>query len=82
MSSISAELMTALEVANLFGTTPLKITKAIHDGKLPIGFVVEPDPGSRERTRTIIVRKRLERYLNGDDLVLVSGVRKQEEDII
>ncbi len=70
---LEAELMTAAEAARILGTTPLKISKAIHDGVLPIGVVVEAEPGKNERNRTIIIKKRLERWLNGEDLKLVAG---------
>lgn len=73
MMEAKTELMTAAEVAGLLGTTPLKVTKAIHEGNLPIGFVIEAEPGKKEKNRTIIVRKRFERWMNGDDLRLVAG---------
>lgn len=61
------DLMSVEEVAKLFGTTGPKITTAILNGTLPIGFVSKAETAA-ERTRTIIVRQRLEKWLNGEDL--------------
>lgn len=67
------EIITAAEAARILKLTPLKVSKAVHDGVLPIGFVIEADPETNERNRTVIIKKRLERWLNGEDLRLVAG---------
>ena len=61
------DFMEVSEVARLFGTTPPKIVAAIKNGTLPIGFVAD-SPEPNVRTRTIIVKQRLEKWLNGEDL--------------
>ena len=61
--------MTLAEASAALGLTPLKLSKAILEGLIPIGFVVEAEPGTKERTRTVILRKRFMRYVNGDDMV-------------
>ncbi len=65
-----ADLMSAVEVANIFHTTPLKIKAAILNGTLPIGFVADGD-----RDRIIIIKQRLEAWLNAEDLNLKSRVK-------
>lgn len=61
------DFLNVAEVASLFGTTPPKIVAAIKNGTLPIGFVSEGN-NADERTRTIIVKQRLEKWLNAEDL--------------
>lgn len=60
------DLLKSEDVAKVFKTTPSKIAAAIRNGTLPIGFVA--DGNERERTRTVIVKKRLENWLNAEDL--------------
>lgn len=60
------ELLKADDVAKMLCTTPQKITAAILNGTFPVGIVAEG--GKSERTRTIIVKCRLEKWLNGEDL--------------
>lgn len=69
---MEVETLTAQDVSKLLGISPLKVTSAILSGQLPIGFVVVPDPGTKEKTRTVIIKKRFERYINGEDLQLVA----------
>lgn len=65
--NFQVDFLSVGDVANLFGTTPPKIVAAIKNGTLPIGFVGEAN-GAHERNRTIIVKQRLEKWLNGEDL--------------
>lgn len=58
-------LMKAEDVAKIFNTTPPKIKAAILNGTLPIGFVA-----GGERDRIIIVKERLDAWLNAKDLKL------------
>lgn len=60
------DLLKADEVAKMLKTTPSKITAAILNGTFPVGIVAEGS--TTERTRTIIVKKRLEAWLNAEDL--------------
>lgn len=62
------EILSTLETARLLGLSPAKVTTAIRKGDLPVGFVVDPTPGKNEHIRTVIIKKRLERWLNGEDL--------------
>ena len=64
-----AATMTLAEASAALGLTPLKLSKAIHDGLVPIGFVLEGEPGTKERTRTVILRQRFIKYVNGDDMI-------------
>lgn len=57
------EIVPATEVAKLFHTTSSKISAAIKNGTLPIGFVAD-----EKQNRTIIVKKRLEAYVEAKDL--------------
>ena len=66
---VDADTMTLAEASAALGLTPLKLSKAIHDGLLPIGYVLEAEPGTKERTRTVILRKRFIKYVNGDDMM-------------
>lgn len=61
------DLMSTEEVAKLFNTTGQKVTAAILNGTLPIGFVAKAE-NPNERTRTIIVKQRLKKWLDGEDL--------------
>ena len=58
------DLMKAEDVAAMFHTTAPKIKAAILNGILPIGFVADGD-----RDRIIVVRQRLEAWLQAKDLV-------------
>lgn len=64
----NVDIMKAEEVAKLFKTTPPKIKAAILNGTLPIGFVAGGD-----KDRIIIVKQRLDAWLNADDL---KGIRR------
>ena len=57
------DILKATEVAKIFQTTAPKIKAAILNGTLPVGFVAD---GSVDRT--IIIKQRLEAWLNADDL--------------
>nr|DAL13771.1 MAG TPA_asm: Pyocin activator protein PrtN [Caudoviricetes sp.] len=57
------EIISAAEVAKIFHTTPSKITAAIKNGTLPIGFVAD-----EKQNRTFIVKKRLNAYIEAKDL--------------
>ena len=57
------ELLSADEVAKILKTSPAKITAAIENHTFPVGLVARCD-----KTRTIIVKKRLEAWLNAEDL--------------
>ena len=57
-------IMKAGEVADIFHTTAPKIKAAILNGTLPIGFVADDE----KRDRIIIVKKRLEAWINAKDL--------------
>lgn len=59
------ELLKAEEVAAMFGTTAPKIKAAILNGTLPIGFI-----GTGGKDRIIIVKRRLDAWVNAKDLVL------------
>ena len=59
----NVEFVPTVEVAELFHTTPAKIAAAIENHTLPIGFVA-----NEGRRRIIIVKKRLEAYINAWDL--------------
>ena len=63
--SFDVTLMKAEEVAAIFHTTPPKIKAAILNGTLPIGFVAD---GGKDRI--IIIKQRLEAWLNANDLNL------------
>jgi hypothetical protein len=65
-SQFEVKLLKAKDVAKLFETTPAKIKAAILNRTLPIGFVSES--GEDGRDRTIIIKKRLEAYINAEDL--------------
>ena len=58
-------LVKAEDVAMMFHTTQQTIKAAILNHTLPIGFVAEGDVD-----RIFIIDKRLEAYLNADDLKL------------
>lgn len=66
MIDFKVKLLKASEVAPLFGTSPPQIKAAILNGTLPIGFVAQGGPDGRDRT--IIVEKRLKKWIEGDDL--------------
>lgn len=57
------ELVKAEVAAEMFHTTAPKIKAAILNGTLPIGFVADG-----ERDRIIIVKQRLEAWINARDL--------------
>ena len=57
------EFVPTAEVAELFHTTPSKIAAAIENHTLPIGFVA-----NEGRRRIIIIKKRLQAYINANDL--------------
>lgn len=57
------ELVKPEKVAEMFHTTAPKIKAAISNGTLPIGFVAD---GGRDRI--IIVKQRLEAWINARDL--------------
>ena len=61
----NTRLVKAEDVAKMFHTTQQKIKAAILNHTLPIGFVAEGDVD-----RIFIIDKRLEAYLNADDLKL------------
>lgn len=61
------ELLKAEDVAKMFGTTHSKIKAAILNGTLPIGFVAQHDVG-RGCDRVIIVKRRLDAWINAKDL--------------
>jgi hypothetical protein len=65
--------ITRAEVAAELGTSPLRVTALIMQGKLPIGIVDD----SGERVRTIIPRERWEAWKKGKDM---KGGEPQEED--
>lgn len=56
--------ITAAEVAAELGTSPLRVTALILQGKLPIGVVDDTGP----KTRTIIPKARYEAWKAGMDL--------------
>lgn len=58
-------LMKAEEAAAIFHTTAPKIKAAILNGTLPIGFVAGGD-----KDRIIIVKERLDAWLQAKDLIL------------
>ena len=66
------QILPAVEVAKLFGTTGPKIKAAILNHTLPIGFVASKQ-NENEVDRIFIVKKRLEAWLNADDLILDRG---------
>ena len=70
MKSVALDfnLLKAEDVAKLFHTTQQKIKAAILNHTLPIGFVAE---GSVDRI--YIIDKRLEAYLQAQDLKLSGG---------
>lgn len=59
----SVETVSAADVAKVFHTTPAKIAAAIKNGTLPIGFVADENCN-----RTIIIKRRLEAYIEAKDL--------------
>lgn len=59
------DFMKAVDVAALFKTTAPKIKAAILNGTLPIGFVADGD-----RDRIIIIKQRLQAWLEAKDLIL------------
>ena len=63
---MEVETITAREAAHILHTSPPIITEAILNGTLPIGFV-----GKGSKTRTVIIKKRLEQWVEGklDNLV-------------
>ena len=62
----NVDIVPVEEVAKMFSTTPPKITAAMLNGTLPIGFVADGKQG--ERTRTFIIRRRLQLFVSGADL--------------
>lgn len=56
--------MSADEVAAILGTTPDKVRSAILNGTMPVGMVGQGDHSTHNRT--IIVRKRFEKWLEGE----------------
>lgn len=61
------ELLRADEVAAMLKTTAPKITAAILNGTFPVGLVADATRDG-EYTRTIIIKRRFEKWLAGDDL--------------
>ena len=61
--NFEVDIIRAEDVAKIFKTTAPKIKAAILNRTLPIGFVADGD-----RDRIIIVKQRLEAWLNADDL--------------
>jgi hypothetical protein len=63
------EIMTTESVAKLLKTTPSKVNAMIRNGTLPIGAAVRAgEDGEGSHNRSVIIKKRLEAWLNGDDL--------------
>lgn len=63
------EIIPTEAVAKLLRTTPSKITAMVVNGSLPIGAAVRAgEDGERSNNRAIIVKKRLEKWLEGRDL--------------
>lgn len=58
------ETMSAQEVAKILGTSPLKVKHAILNGTMPIGMVAREDNSTQDRT--IIIKKRFERWTAGE----------------
>lgn len=56
--------MNADEVAAILKTTPDKVRSAILNGTMPIGMVGQGDHSSHNRT--IIVRRRFEKWMEGE----------------
>ena len=56
--------MDAAEVATILHTTPAKVRSAILNGTMPVGMVGQED--SEKHLRTIIVRKRFEKWMDGE----------------
>lgn len=68
------DLLKADQVAKMFHTTQQKLKAAILNHTLPIGFVAEGDVD-----RIFIVKKRLEAYLNANDLSLSKNKCKERK---
>ncbi len=69
MIDFDVQILPTIEVAKMFKTTSPKIKAAILNGTLPIGFVAQKQD-ENEVDRIFIVKKRLEAWLNAEDLVL------------
>ncbi len=69
MQSInSVETVPVIEVAKLLHTSPEKVSAAIANGTFPVGLAVLGNPTLNTKTTTIILRNRLEAYLQAKDL--------------
>ena len=62
------ELLKASDVAPMLKTTPSKLIAAMLNGTCPIGAVSESDKAAHERTRAIIIKRRLDAWLAAKDL--------------
>ena len=60
----TAEIMDVKEIAEILGTSPMKVKSGILNGTMPIGTVLSE--GGRDRT--IIIRARWEAWINAKDL--------------
>ena len=59
-----ADLIDVKEIAEMLGTSPMKVKSGILNGTMPIGTVLSE--GGRDRT--IIIRARWEAWVNAKDL--------------
>lgn len=57
------EVVATEEVAKLLGTTVQKIHAAVINGTFPVGLAIDGD-----KNRTIILKARLEAWLNAKDM--------------
>lgn len=73
MDEKQVKMLTTAEAAAILGTSPLKVERAIRQG-LPIGFVIEPEPGTRENVRILIPEARLTAWLMAEDMKPVLSI--------
>lgn len=62
--AIRVETVPVTEVAKMLGIAPMKVKSAIKNGTMPIGAVCKDDNSTKERT--IIIKTRLQRWLDGE----------------
>jgi len=60
--------LTVAEASKILGLTPLAVREMMKNGSLPIGSFINADKQNNKRTSVYIVKKRLEAWVNAEDL--------------